>query len=138
VHLRLCRFQEKGRKNAHRALTVLGCVCEYRGVTLDAVEWEEVVNDSAHELLSPDLFASGNLLVACYRIFRFYLNTADSSTTCASLRALMGLFVSQPRLMLLLEQEKLLDSVLSEHAAFSLRLTALQSLRRILLVRDSD
>jgi hypothetical protein len=71
-------------------------------------------------------------------MFRRYLARGDSATKCASLRALMGLFVSQPRLMLLLEQDRLLATVLSEKDDLNLCLTALQSLRRILLVRTSN
>jgi hypothetical protein len=112
-------------------------VCEYRGVKFDSVEWGDEVGGEEHEVIVPEELASTNLLVPCYRMFRLYLSRGDSATKCASLRALAGLFVSQPRLMLLLEQDRLLDTVLAEQDDVSLCLTALQSLRRILLVRTT-
>lgn len=116
-------------------MSALGFVCEYRGVKVDAVEWEDEVIHDDSELVSPEELVSDNLLVACYRLFRRYLEKEDTQTRCASLRALAGLFVSQPRLMLLLEQDNLIETVMAEEADQGLRLTALQCWRRILLVR---
>jgi hypothetical protein len=119
--------------NIHRALSALGYVCEYGCGNAGQVDWTEEVSSQGFDLVPPEELTWHNSLVACYRVFRRYLMKDNIPTTCASFRALAGLFSSQPRLMLLLEEEQLLDSALSGEAA--LRLTVLQCLRRILMVR---
>jgi hypothetical protein len=122
--------------NIHRALSALGYVCEYGCGSSGPVDWTKEVSSKGSGVVSPEELAWDNILAASYRVFRRFMDKDDVSTKCAAFRALTGLFASQPRLMLLLEQETLLASALSGDAA--LCLTVLQCLRRILLVRRSS
>lgn len=132
-----CLEQEKVRSNTHRALAVLGLIGQYHGIHLDADTWENEVDNDNGALLEPKEFDWTNSRLACYRIFSNYLRKADSSTQCCALRALGGTFVAQPRLLLLLEQNGLIESVMSKSADVALQLESLQCWRKILLVRQA-
>jgi cohesin loading factor subunit SCC2 len=126
---------DKTRSNTHRALTVLGLVCRYHERPYGVTEEESEVDDSVAEISSSEL-TYANLIVGCYRIFSTYLQTLDAPTKCSALRALGGLFVSQPRLMLELEQVGLIEHVMSEESHISLQLESLQCWKTILLAEE--
>ena len=110
-------------------------MCEYHETKCESNTWEEEVLSGSLELVARKDFTLDNGLLPCYRVFRIYLSKQDVPTKCAGLRALAGLFVSQPRLMLVLEQDDLIDELMSDTADHSLQLASLQCWRRILLVR---
>lgn len=120
-------FKQSIRGNVHRALTVLGIICQYR-VNADSVEtsWdEEVSSDVAPSLVPPGELNWSNVLLACYRLFSSFLAKEDMSTQCVALRALGGIFVSQPRLLLQLDSEGQIRKLMADSAPVPLQLEAL-------------
>ena len=120
----------------HRALTVLGIVCQYRvDDDSDATSWdEEVSSEVATSLVPHEDLSWTNLLRACYRLFSSFLVKEDVSTQCVALRALGGIFVSQPRLLLQLDSEGQIQSLMADSAAIPLQLEALSCWCTILKV----
>jgi hypothetical protein len=126
--------QEKTRNGVHRALTVLGCICQFRVGAVDSSTWDEEVGSETSELVQPQQLGWSNMMLACFRIFSSFLRKEDSATKCTALRALGGIFVSQPRLMLQLDHEGLIEELMSNDAAIALQLESLQCWSKILRV----
>lgn len=118
-------LQAKQRNNSHRALTVLGHVCRNRERTTGEVSLEQV---------APANLTLENLIPACFALFQSFLQNKDVPTKCHALRGLAGIFVSQPRLMLHLEQGGIIKQVMSTKAHVSVQLEALEAWKDILLV----
>ena len=129
----LC-LQAKTRNSAHRALTVLGFICQYRVDVVDATIWDE--EEAEAELFKPPQLNWSNMMLACFRIFMSFLLKEDSSTKCKALRALGGIFVSQPRLLLQLDQEGLVEELMAEDAGIALQLESLQCWCKILRAEE--
>lgn len=127
---------EKIRSNTHRALTVLGAVCQNHKDAIDSSTWADEVESQNEDILPATELVWSNLTRACYRIFSQFLEKCDYSTKCAALRALGGIFVAQPRLMLKLEQIGLICDVMSDAAHPSLQLEALQCWQNILTAEE--
>jgi len=122
------------RSKADRALTVLGLVCQYSGNQLGDISWEEEVQGEDQSLLPTKEVNWSNCGLACYRTFMQYLLKDDAPTKACAIRAFSGLFVSQPRLMLLLEQTGLIDELMSPDSHVDVQLESLKSWQRILVV----
>jgi hypothetical protein len=118
----------KVRGNVHRALTILGFVCQHRTEHLDAEEWQ------VETLVTPDEFSWANVTIACYRMFAQYLSKLDAPTKGVALRAFGCMFVAQPRLMLQLEAVGIIAAVMSDESPLELQLESLQCWRKILVV----
>ena len=84
--------------------------------------------------VEPKELTWANMTIACYSLFSTYLQKKDAPTKCSALRALGGIFVSLPRLMLELEQIGLIDDVMSDSSPVTLQLESLQCWRSILEV----
>lgn len=121
----------------HRALTVLGIICQHR-VDVDSEEtsWDEEFSfdDLVASLVPRDDLQWSNILVACYRLFSSFLSKEDLATQCVALRALGGIFVSQPRLLLQLDSEGQIGKLISDSAPVPLQLEALNCWCTILKV----
>jgi cohesin loading factor subunit SCC2 len=132
---------EKTRCNTQRALSVLGLICHYHTRPSDCG-----VSDDENEEADPDTKPSGvvgvkdlswlNMIRVCYRLFASYFEKNDAATKSAALRALGGVFMVEPRLMLELEQEGFIDNVLSPESDLSLQLEAMSSWREILIEEE--
>jgi cohesin loading factor subunit SCC2 len=127
---------EKIRSNTHRALTVLGLICQEHPDSLDSSTWGDEVESQDEDILPASELTWSTLTLACYRIFSKFLQKRDYATKCAALRALGGIFVAQPRLMLKLEQIGLIADVMSDESHASVQLEALQCWRNILLAEE--
>lgn len=116
----------------HRSLTVLGLVCQCH--KSNPIPDENDIDAYDQNFFDVDNVDDSNLLLACYTLFTKFLDKKDASTKCVALRALGGIFASQPRLMLQLEQLGLIGKVISDGQPISLQLEALQVWRTILVV----
>lgn len=127
------RVPKKTKNNAHRALMVLGLICENQEGSVDAETWGDVVQREETELLSLDELSWGNFTLACYRLFKFYLQKVDSGTKCKALAALRGIFVANPQLLLQMDHVGLFDEVMDDSAGIPLQLEALECWKKILI-----
>ena len=65
-----------------------------------------------------------------------YLNKDDATTKCLALRAITGVFISRPRVVLAAEQMGIITDVMSDKAAVGVQVEALKSWRDILLAEE--
>eukprot|EP00584_Thalassiosira_punctigera_P002031 CAMPEP_0172528242 /NCGR_PEP_ID=MMETSP1067-20121228/2692_1 /TAXON_ID=265564 ORGANISM="Thalassiosira punctigera, Strain Tpunct2005C2" /NCGR_SAMPLE_ID=MMETSP1067 /ASSEMBLY_ACC=CAM_ASM_000444 /LENGTH=1791 /DNA_ID=CAMNT_0013312123 /DNA_START=38 /DNA_END=5413 /DNA_ORIENTATION=+ len=125
------------RDNIQRALSALGSICRY---------YECHDGFDSHNL-DPHGFAvvtdvkrlqfSGNVLSsACFALFMEYLDKDDAQTKCLALRAMNGVFISRPRVVLAAEQLGIVTSVISETAPPSVQIESLRCWRDILLAEE--
>ena len=132
----LMSMKKSVRDNVKRALSALGSICRFYEVT-DAID---------HHNLDPSVFSvvsdleklqfSGNILSnACFAMFLEYLKKDDQATKCLALRAMNGVFISRPRVVLAAEQLGIISSVMSEESDPTLQCESLRCWRDILLVR---
>ena len=112
----------------------LGLICQHYEPGIDSSSWGDEVDSKDEGVLPADQLDLSNVVFLSYRIISKFLDKVDPPTQCAALRALGGIFVSQPRLLLELEQVGLIDKVMSSDADVSLQVESLQCWRTILLV----
>lgn len=84
--------------------------------------------------IDPGTLSRSNISVACYGLFSKFLEKDDVETKCAALHAMSGIFASQPRVMLAVEQAGIIGQVMSPSAHPNLQLDALRCWRDILIV----
>lgn len=123
----------KVRNNISRALSVLGAFCRHHKV--EEEDWPGE-NDTRDEIPTDKLSLS-NVMYACYFLFEYYLQQSDVSTKCAALRALSGIFVSRPRVMLMLEEQGAIEEIVSRDSPVQLQLEALRCWRDLLLAEEN-
>jgi cohesin loading factor subunit SCC2 len=116
----------KIKANVHRALSVLGSICRYHETALLLEE----------DSLSTNIVLTWeNLTGHCKHLFSLYLESKlDASTKCAALRALCGVFIAHPRILLEMNQMGIIGKVMASTAPLSLQLESLICWREILLV----
>lgn len=120
------------KNSVHRALTVLGLICENRDVLLDSSRWGDAVQKDDALLVPEAELTWESSILACYCLFSTYLQKTDSATKCKALAALKGIFVAHPQLLLQLDHIGLFDEVMSDDAGVPLQLEALECWRSIL------
>jgi cohesin loading factor subunit SCC2 len=125
------------RDNVRRALAALGSICRF-------YECEGAADD--HNL-DPSVFsvetdttklklANNVLSNAAFALFLEYLNKEDASTKCLALRAMNGVFISRPRVVLVAEQLGIITSVIGKDAPPSVQVESLRCWRDILLCEE--
>ena len=109
---------------------MLGAFC--RNHEVDEEDWPEMedLDDIEAQELTPT-----TVMYACYSLFVYYLQQDDVDTKCAALRALTGIFISRPRVMLMLEQDGTIEEIMSPKSPIELQLESLRCWKEILLVR---
>jgi hypothetical protein len=92
-------------------LVIVGFVCQFHGHTFTSVDWdEEMVNAKTDFTLPPaPTLTWDGAAIACFRIFSRYLLKSDAATRCKALVGYSGMFLAAPRLLLKLEQMKLIE-----------------------------
>lgn len=121
------------KNDVHRALTVLGLICEFRDVLVDSSTWEnEMEAGDVPHLVDVNQLNWNTVLPACFRLFSRYLKKVDIATKCKALAALKGIFIAHPQLLLLMNHVGLFDEVTSDEAGEPLQLEALDCWRSIL------
>jgi cohesin loading factor subunit SCC2 len=124
------------KDNVKRALSALGSICRYYECQNSD---HHIIDPSAFSEVPPvnDLqFADNNLSDACFSIFLKYLSKDDETTKCLALKAMTGVFISRPRVVLAAQQMGVIDAVMSDEAPASVQLEALKSWRDILLAEE--
>lgn len=115
-----------------RALSVLGAICRYHeSSSADTTKHD---HEDDEDVVSPDGLTFPNMASVFEDLFTDFLSKNDTQTKCAALRGLCGVFISQPREMLRMDQSGLITQVMAPDAALSLQLESLICWREILLV----
>jgi cohesin loading factor subunit SCC2 len=125
------------RDNMRRALSALGSICRY-------YECQEGYDSHSLDLNSfsvitdvKQLKFSGNVMSsACFALFKEYLEQEDEPTKCLALRAMNGVFISRPRVVLAAEQLGIFTSVVSDVSPSSVQIESLRCWRDILLAEE--
>jgi hypothetical protein len=118
-----------------RALIVLGSICRYHEISSAEVDADMEEEDDEEGKLSGEELTWSNLIDLSKHMFTKYLEKNDPETKCAALRALCGVFLAQPREMLLMDQSGLLTEVMSPTSPLSVQMESLRCWRDVLLVR---
>ena len=127
------KVKERERSNAHRALSVLGCICRYHNEENESMQTADINSFAA---VPPSQLSWDNMPSASLVLFLAYLSKVDAGTKCKALRAMAGVFSAHPRVMLAFEQEGLLEEVMSDAAHPTLQLESLQCWRQILMSEE--
>jgi len=93
----------------HRALSVLGAICRHfhMPVRLNSANPndETIAADPTRcTFLDPSSLNESNLFNACFACIMFYLKKNDAVTRSCALRALTGIFIARPRVILYVEE----------------------------------
>ena len=126
------------RDNVKRALSALGSICRY--YIRDGNSDHHIIDPSTFSDIPPAdqlQFTDSNALSdACFSIFLKYLSKDDETTKCLALKAMTGVFISRPRVVLAAEQMGIMTGVMSDEASAIVQLEALKSWRDILLAEE--
>ena len=85
----------------------------------------------------PEEITLAELIQSCYRVFSIYLLKEDCDTKCSALRALGGIFVARPRVLLAMEQSGSISELMSDTSLPEIQLQALRSWQEILLAEEN-
>lgn len=129
-------FDANVKVNILRLLSGLGCLCRHHEVLVDGSTWTEEVDAEEIELLETAEVHWDNVPIASFRLLSKFLEKDDVEVKCASLRALGGIFVAHPRLMLASAQSGLIEDVMSELAPIELQMEALRCWRDISVAEE--
>lgn len=86
--------------------------------------------------LDPSSLNESNLFNACFACIMFYLKKNDAVTRSCALRALTGIFIARPRVILYVEEMGTIEEVMSDVAPHELQREALQCWKEILLAEE--
>ncbi len=131
----IMKAKKSVRDNVRRALSALGSVCRFYECD-DAIDRQNL--DLNKFTIISDVskleFAKNSLSNACFAIFMEYLRNEDEATRVLALRAMNGIFISRPRVVLAAEQMGIISAILSDNASPGVQLESLRCWRDILLV----
>jgi len=127
------KIPSKTKNSTHRALTVLGLLCENHEEAVDSDTWG---NEDNLDLVPLDELEWDNFTPACYRLFSLYLHKRDSGTKCKALAALKGVFLAHPYALLSMDHLNLFDKVMHDDAGIPLNLEALECWKNILAAEE--
>eukprot|EP00559_Dactyliosolen_fragilissimus_P006500 CAMPEP_0184859868 /NCGR_PEP_ID=MMETSP0580-20130426/4833_1 /TAXON_ID=1118495 /ORGANISM="Dactyliosolen fragilissimus" /LENGTH=1965 /DNA_ID=CAMNT_0027356725 /DNA_START=12 /DNA_END=5909 /DNA_ORIENTATION=+ len=118
------------KNNVHRALSAVGLICRYHDRKIGHIN----SGCDAIELVfvEPPKLSINNLPFASYVLFEEYLSKSDIPTKCKALRAMSGIFMSHPRIMLTVEEDGIFTELMSNETQLDLQLEALSCWREIL------
>lgn len=131
----LMKAKKSVRDNVRRALSALGSVCRFYECD-DAIDRQNLDfnNFGIISDVSKLEFSQNSLSNACFAIFLEYLRKEDEATKVLALRAMNGIFISRPRVVLAAEQMGIISATLSDDASAGVQLESLKCWRDILLV----
>lgn len=117
------------KSNIYRAMSVVGSICRHRdvkeGTGIDDIEEKLII-------VEPSGLSWANLPYSSYKLLEEYLDKEDITTKCNALRAMGGIFLSHPRIMLALEQQGTLKELMSDLSHPDLQLETLKCFQAIL------
>jgi len=122
------------KSNVHRALSALGSICRFHDKEADD---DPENTDEIFALIEQQSLTWENVPTASYALFDIYIRKDDTQTKCKALRAMAGIFLARPRIMLAVEQHGLIEDVMSNTAPVELQLEALQCWREILTAEET-
>lgn len=129
------KTNKKTQSNVQRALSVLGCLCKSHEVDNEDMVWlEETLEEEA--LMPKEDVTWEHMIEACYKLFITYLAKSDVDTKCSALKALGGIFISRPRVLLTMQQAGTIGSIMSTDSEPELQLQALRCWQEILLAEE--
>mmetsp|Transcript_29228 Transcript_29228/g.60734 ORF Transcript_29228/g.60734 Transcript_29228/m.60734 type:complete len:1733 (-) Transcript_29228:882-6080(-) len=133
----LMKAKKSVRDNVRRALSALGSVCRFYECD-DAIDRQNLDfnNFGIISDVSKLEFAKNSLSNACFAIFMEYLQKEDEATKVLALRAMNGIFISRPRVVLAAEQMGIISATLSDDASAGVQLESLKCWRDILLAEE--
>jgi len=120
--------QEKS--NIQRAMSVIGSICRHYYSSKDGNPIEDI--EGKLVIIDPSEINWSNLSYSSYAILEEYLDQNHMTIKCNALRALGGIFLSHPRVMLALEQQGILKELISEASHPDLQLETLKCFQAIL------
>lgn len=123
------------KSNVHRALSALGSICRFHDKE-EGDDDPEKIDELLFNLIGHQSLTWENLPTASYALFDIYIKKVDTQTKCKALRAMAGIFLARPRIMLAVEQHGLIEDVMSDTAPVELQLEALQCWREILVSEE--
>ncbi|KAL7534879.1 hypothetical protein ACHAXR_010105 [Thalassiosira sp. AJA248-18] len=131
------KMKKSIRDNIRRALSALGSICRFYECH-DGVDNHNLDPNGFTVMTdTKQLKFSGNVLSsACFALFKEYLEKEDEQTKCLALRAMNGVFISRPRVVLAAEQLGITTAVISETAPPSVQIESLRCWRDILLAEE--
>ncbi|GKY98749.1 hypothetical protein MPSEU_000831200 [Mayamaea pseudoterrestris] len=126
------------RDRVGRSLVVIGLICQYYGHRFAFVDWDDVMANAMSDFVLPPAktLTWDEAAMACFSIFSTYLQKADSSTKCKALSGYSGMFLAAPRLLLKLEEMKLITALMDAGAEISLQRETLRCLQKILVSEE--
>jgi cohesin loading factor subunit SCC2 len=127
---------KKVQNNVHRALSGLGFLCRGHDVDDEDLVWLGDKVGEPLEVVDEDI-TWDNMVENCYQIFSVYLTKSDIETKKCALRALAGIFISRPRVLLAMQQNGTLEAIMSPTSDPELQLQALRCWKEILLVEEA-
>jgi len=125
------------RDNVRRALAALGSICRFYECEGEVDDYNLDPSVFSVETDTTKLELANNVLSnAAFALFLEYLNKEDASTKCLALRAMNGVFISRPRVVLVAEQLGIITSVIGKDAPPSVQVESLRCWRDILLCEE--
>lgn len=123
------------RDNVRRALAALGSICRFYECKGTA---DDHTLDSSAFVIETDVakLQLANLSNAAFALFLQYLSKEDESTKCLALRAMNGVFISRPRVLLVAEQMGIITNVIEEETPPSVQIESLRCWRDILISEE--
>jgi hypothetical protein len=116
-----------------RSLRVLGLVCEHKVDDDESSTISNIISNT--EGVSGKSLTWENIVSSCYHLFLRYLGKQDAETKSKALLALSGIFVNYPRLLLDLEEDGLIETLMSSTSPPLLQMESPICWRKILVVR---
>ena len=129
------KADKRTKCNIQRALSVLGCICKSHAVENEDTTWMD--EGPENTLTVPEDVTWQTMAEACYKIFVTYLATSDVETKCTSMKALGGIFISRPRVLLAMQQSGAIEAIMAPGSEPELQLYALRCWREILLAEEN-
>jgi cohesin loading factor subunit SCC2 len=117
------------KSNIKRAMSVIGSICRYH-----YSESQDTLEDFDEMLfaIDPSGLTFSNLPYSSYAILEEYLEKDDISTKCHALRAMTGIFSSNPRMLFALEDQGALSLLMSDKSPSELQLETIKCFQIIL------
>lgn len=123
------------KNNIQRALSVLGCLCKSHKVEDEDIEWlDRAIEEKSCDL--PKEITWNTMVKVCYYVFTYYLKNSDAEIKSSALKAMTGIFISRPRVLLGMQKAGIVESIMSPDSEPKLQLQALYCWREILLAEE--
>jgi len=129
------KIKKSIKSNIQRALSVLGYLCKSHKLENEDTEWlNQAIEDNSSCM--PREITWDTMVEVCYHVFTFYLKNSDAEIKSSALKAMTGIFISRPRVLLGMQKAGIIESIMSPDSDPKLQLQALYCWREILLAEE--